>query len=152
MTPKLYYFSNWEFHRNREQWIDRVDRRLLVMLDLLRFKWGKPINVSSHPDAVGRYKGSSLSQHNIAQWGNVRAVDIIPNGIRTYDDAYSFYMLAIELGFTGVGFYPDWEPSPGFHVDVRYDVQPGYPVTWGYVGKAPDITRVSVGDALDVMA
>jgi len=152
MIPKLYHFQPWEFIRGQESWISRMDHRLLVMLDLLRYRWGKRISISGHPAAVGRYKGSSLSQHNVEHWGTVRAVDIMPDGLETHEDVYAFFLLATEIGFTGIGFYPDWKPTPGFHVDVRYDIKPGFPTTWGYIGTAENITKVSLNEALEVMS
>lgn len=75
----------------------------------------------------------------------------MPDGIVDFNSAYAFYMLAVDTGFTGIGFYPDWNPKPGFHIDVRHDGKPGVPVTWGYVGTGTNKTRVSMNEALEVL-
>ncbi len=36
-----------------------------------------------------------------------------------------------EIGFTGIGVYPHWDPYPGIHGDVRVDRAPGTPAVWG---------------------
>ena len=72
-----------------------------------------------------------MSQHNVDRWGEVRAVDIMPEGIHTREDARRFRQLAEDCGFTGIGFYPHWAPRPGFHVDVRVNVNEHYVASWG---------------------
>ena len=150
MKPHLYFFHPGEFNRGGE-WFSAMSPRLLVLLDTLRLRWERPIRISRHPRAVGRHDGDSESQHNYDIWDEVRAVDVIPDGLKTKDDAYAFFMLAADVGFTGIGFYPDWSPSPGFHLDVRHDRRPGFPATWGRVGTEGMITDVSLNDALEVM-
>lgn len=151
-TDHLYYFKPEEFTRGGEAWFPDMSPRLLVLLDLLRFRWGKPIRVSKDSGAVGRFLGDNMSQHNITKWGEVRAVDILPDGVTNHDSAYAFFMLAIECGFTGIGLYLDWASGVGFHLDVRTDKQPGYPSTWGRVQGAAGSRYVSLNDALEDMA
>lgn len=123
---KLEYFEEKEFRK----WWPKMSPKLLVKLDLLRFRWGKPINISVKKGAIGR-DGKGTSQHFWEQFGEVRAVDTIPEGIETQEDAYKFFKLAIECGFTGIGFYPTWSKGPGFHLDSREDVKMGSPKKWG---------------------
>jgi hypothetical protein len=33
-----------------------------------------------------------------------------------------------EVGFGGIGYYPEWRPVPGWHLDVRKNVE--WPVYW----------------------
>jgi len=125
---KLHYFDKDEFHG----WYDKMSQELLVKLDILRHQWGRPIHVSSASGAVGR-DDNSQSQHNWAAHGEVRAVDIFPEGVVTEDDVERFVNVATDAGMTGIGVYPHWSPSIGFHVDVRPDKAIGYPATWGAV-------------------
>lgn len=149
--PYLYHFSPGEFTRAGAEWFSAMSPRLLVMLDLLRFRWGRPIHISKHPRAVGRHDGESDSQHNFDKWGEVRAVDVQPANIHNRDDAYRFYLMAVELGFTGIGFYPQWALTPGFHLDVREPRRPGYPATWGVIAREGRTIQVSVNDALEAL-
>lgn len=151
-SPKLYFFHPGEFTRGHAQWYSAVDRRLLVLLDTLRFMWGKPIHISKHPSAVGRHAGGENdSQHNFDRWGVVRAVDIQPEGIASDEDAYHFYKLAVHLGFTGIGIYPEWIGGVGFHLDTRPDRDPGYPATWGQVSLYGEVKYVSANDAIEAI-
>ena len=148
----LYYFKPDEFQRDGVDWLPQMSPRLLVMLDVLRHQWGQPIQISGSREALGRYAGDSQSQHNVDQWGEVRAADIMPAGILQDDQAHDFFMLARSIGFTGLGFYPDWNPAPGFHLDVREDHKPGDPATWGGVLRQGHQVYVSMNDALEHFA
>lgn len=125
--PRLHYFDRNEFRG----WWENMSPRLLVMLDVLRHQWGRPIEISGADGALGRAMGESLSQHNITKWGEVRAADVFPQGVATMDDAERFTAAAKLVGFTGIGVYPDAMPSVMFHLDIRIDRQPGNPATWG---------------------
>ena len=103
---------------------------LCEKIDLTRERWGKPIHVSKAPGAVGRHLGIyDTSQHNIDRWHEVRALDVMPEGLESAYEVGQFFELAKEIGFTGIGFYPNWKPLPGFHLDVR----PGKLATWGRI-------------------
>lgn len=151
-TGNCHFFEPWEFERGGVQWWHKMSPRLLIMLDVFRFQWGKPVHVSTDAGAVGRSLGQqSMSQHNVDRWCEVRAVDIQPDGINDREDLYRAFVLACELGFTGVGVYPHWH-RPGLHVDVRHDRQPGFPITWGQVMGAAGPLYVSAHDALETMS
>lgn len=151
-APRLYYFSAAEFIRNGVQWFDHMDPRLLILLDTLRHQWGKPIQISAHPRALGREDADSPSWHNVQRWGVCYAADIQPVGIEHVDDARHFGLLAEHLGVTGVGLYPHWNPRPGWHLDVRPDRSPGDPARWGEVIHNGVALRVTYTDALEAMA
>lgn len=143
MFTHLYYFDPHEFVRGGISWMPQMDPRLLVLLDLLRDKWGKPIRISLSSGAVGR-RDKSASWHNVARHGRCCAVDIVPE-IETTAEAHAFFTLAKDLGFTGIGVYRDWESTRfGFHLDTRTDKWPGYPATWGRV----DGDYVSLDEAM----
>lgn len=156
--PHLYHFKPWEFVRadkygNPAQWWDQMSPRLLVCLDLLRYRHGGPIQISGHDSALGRQLGpDDRSQHNIDKWGEVRAVDAMFPRVKTQADAERVIRQAKECGFTGIGFGPFWLPYVGMHLDVRDDRFPGEPATWGYVlnEKGKQVT-VSLEDALEAM-
>lgn len=150
MIPHLYHFVETEFG----EWHLMMSPRLLVCLDILRHRWGKKISISPAEGSLGRRLGpQNTSQHNVDVWGEVRAADVMPAGIITDADAYAFYVLATECGFTGIGVYPSWQPNPGFHLDVRTDRKPGDPATWGGVLDATGRQiYVSVNQALEVLA
>lgn len=129
--PHLYYFQPEEFR----EWYEKMDHRLMVLLDVFRHQWKDPVIISSAPGALGRTMGAgSHSQHNVDKWGEVRAVDIFPRGLATKYDAERAFNIARNIGVTGIGIYPDWQPSVGMHLDVRRDKRPGNPATWGAVG------------------
>jgi hypothetical protein len=115
------YFKPEEF----QGYFDRLHPDLKIKLDELRERIGSPIAISPAPGAVGRTTGNSY--HNYVKHGSVMAVDVFPDA-----NVYlpGFLEEAKEIGFTGIGYYPHWQPRPGFHVDVR----PGDRVaTWGGV-------------------
>lgn len=87
--------------------------------------------ISPAKGAVGRRDGySGNSQHNYDRWGEVRALDIMPFGMTTALARKRAFNLAKQVGFTGIGVYPEWTPRPGLHVDVRMDRTEGNPATW----------------------
>lgn len=133
---RLQYFSKPEFVARAVaggdmiDWSDKMDRRLLVLLDAMRSAWGSAIRISNGDGAIGRLEGSS--RHSLAQWGTVMAVDIVPAGIKTRADAERFYYQAKQLGFGGIGCYPQWNQGVGFHLDSR-QCEPYKPACWGMV-------------------
>jgi len=133
-SVRLNHFGIKEFSRNGVDWFRYMDPRLLVMLDTWRFYTDTPIYVSGSPQAVGRNLGEdSPSQHNVDYHGIVRAVDVLPEGTENNEQVINLLSAAKQLGFTGIGFYPQWSPRPGFHVDTRVTDHPSDPATWGYV-------------------
>jgi hypothetical protein len=148
----LHYFHPDEFVSHGRDWLPDISPSLLVRLDILRHQWGRRITVSPAFGAIGRVAAGSNSQHNIEKWGEVRAIDIMPAGIATMGNAHDFYLLCLDLGFTGIGFYPHWKPNPGFHLDVRQDRKPGDPATWGGVAGESGQVYVSINDAVEAFA
>jgi len=142
----MQYFKPEEF----QGWFDQLSPALKSNLDALRGKWGRPIVVSPAPGAVGRrLGGTATSQHNVDRWGEVRAVDVMPYGISTASDARLFRCLAEDCGFTGIGFYPDWNPRPGFHLDIRITEREGYVAQWGGVKQNEEQVYVGMAEALN---
>lgn len=159
--PHLYYFGppagyDNEFVRGGVDWWPHMDDRLLVLLDAFRAAHGRRVLLSPHPRAIGRRSGpGSRSDHNVDRHGVVLGVDTMPEGMTTPANAEACIALARRLGFTAIGVYPHWAPSPGLHLAARRDRQPGDPALWGAVRRpsqeSPDglvQTYVSVAVAL----
>jgi len=113
---------------------------ILRALDQFRDDLGEPIQVSPAPGAVARTLGpGSSSLHNITKYGQTYAVDVlIPPGHslrETYRAARAARL------FSGLGVYPDWQPRPGLHLDVRHrapsnptpEASPSDPARWAGV-------------------
>lgn len=142
------FFSRQEFG----EWASDMDVALLVLLDSFRALLGRPVHLSRHPMAIGR-RGGTNSQHDVDTWGVVRAVDTMPEGVRTPEELRHAMNVARTVGFTGIGVYPDWHPSPGLHLDVRRSHRPGAPAMWGGIRRLPESTQeyVSVDEAFTHM-
>ena len=149
-TGDLQYFDFYEFDRGGENWFHAMHPWVLRGLDLFRHEWGRPVRISPHPKALGRREGSDvLSDHNIDKWGRVLAADVMLEGMETESDAYSAYLLAERVGFTAIGLYRDWQPSPGFHLGVRPDRVLGKPAKWGAIRADGKQVYVSLADVLE---
>jgi hypothetical protein len=136
----LHHFRPYEFGKTdfrMTDWWHLMCPRLLVLTDTFRFQWDRRVRISNNDFALGRFLGEdSDSQHNVDQWGEVRALDCFPEGMDTRKDAEYAVSLATELGFTGIGLYPHWNGGPGLHLDTRRDREPGNPAIWGAVNDA----------------
>ena len=126
MTIQLNHFVADEFR----EWWPQMSVRLLVTLDLFRWQWGDIVTPSPVEGGIGR-SDDSESQHNVDQWGEVRAIDAFPRKMVTRDDCELAIEIADNLGFTGIGIYPETDPSPMIHLDVRVNRYPGDPAKWG---------------------
>lgn len=107
----LRYFTASEFG----EWWPHMSTDLLTKLDEFRHRLGVPVHISPAQGSLGRNLGLSTSQHNVDLWGEVRAVDVMFTGASLEHG----YQIAKDIGFTGIGAYPDWKPSQGMHLDVR---------------------------------
>lgn len=149
----LKFFGASEFR----QWLPFMSVKLLMRLDLLREKWGRPIIISPAAGALGRFAGPDVTSfHNFDFHGVVLAADIMVSArpdrmspMTEVKEVIEFMDIAKGVGINGCGFYPEWRPFPGFHVDVRETVQ-----TWGGVNaKTPTGDRyqriTTVSEALD---
>lgn len=149
IEPELVHFRRSEFTRGGVDWWPRMDPRLLVLLDVFRHQWGKPVEISAHPDALGRDVAVDVvSDHNVNRHGMVLAVDVQPAVIIEQADARRAIRIARAIGFTAIGFYPNWRPRPGLHLGTRRDRRPEDPAVWGAVAVAGAQTYVSLDEAL----
>ena len=134
----MIHFTRKEFIRNGVQWFGYLAKELPEMLDAFREQWGAPVHVSPSQWALGRHNGTDgTSQHNVDRDGILRAVDLMPEGIKTRADMERAVDIAKRVGFTGIGVYPDWRPRPGIHVDTREDRVRNNPAQWGAVRDTP---------------
>lgn len=101
----LRYFKKEEWGKDP----DKVTWKLVVAIDALRSKLGVPIHIHCAWDQKGH---AANSQHYL---GN--AVDLHINEKFT---PLEEYRMILTLGCVGgVGWYPDWKPRPGWHIDIR---------------------------------
>lgn len=138
-TVTLHYLKQTDFG----PWFPLMNPDLLRKLD--RFVQrieieGGTAYVSPASGALGRHLGSSDSQHNVDKWGNVNAADLMVEGV----SLQRAYEIARDIGFSGIGVYPDWDPAPGVHLDVRSGRRPSEPALWAGVD-APDGGQDYVG-------
>lgn len=132
-------------------WWFEIDPSWILRADLLREYAGLVIHVSPVEGAIGRRKGKDdTSDHNIDYWGRVYGLDVLPlyltpgrDSGTIRDQAFNFMRIATQVGFTAIGYYPDWknisgEPNPGFHLGTRRNRRPGNPATWGGLRKKKD--------------
>ncbi len=125
-SKELVYFSPGEFYG----WFDQMSPELLRKLDIFRDLWGAPVVVSSHKNAIGRHLGpTDTSQHNIDKWGEVRAIDVFPQGLNSVSAKRAFD-LAKAAGFSGIGLYNDTNPGWMMHLDVRSHRTSANPAKW----------------------
>lgn len=107
-----------------------MNRDLILKLDELAATIKEHSNcsfiISPATGSLGRWSApDSNSGHNINKWGEVLAVDIFVSCIKSVEDIHQLITVADRIGFTGIGFYPDWKYKVGkhnidcgFHLDV----------------------------------
>ena len=130
------HIENFESNEFRLWWPE-MSPRLLTMLDVLRYRLGSPISISKAKGSIGRQDDTD-SGHNVSKWDEVLAVDCFVSGVCGREQVWAVVEEATNLGFTGVGIYPEWsnnkgEKQCGFHFDVRPTRKMGNPATWGYM-------------------
>ncbi|WP_299203295.1 hypothetical protein [uncultured Amphritea sp.] len=114
------------------EWADDMALGQLLALDRFAKLWGAAVTVSGNAAALGRHMGpNELSQHNIDRWGEVRAVDVFPEGL-TRENAKIARDLAKQSGFSGIGVYLDTS-RPMMHLDTRPDRTPDNPAQWSRI-------------------
>ena len=134
----MIYAQHFEAEEFRE-WSDDMSARLITMLDVLRFRLGRPIAISASEYALGRNLGrGKMSEHNIDEWGEVLAVDCFVSGVYNRAQAEAVVYEAEGIGFTGIGVYSDTHNNQGddqvmFHLGVRPNEDMGSPATWGRI-------------------
>jgi len=120
------------------EWYDLISPRLTTMLDILRYQTVLVVEISSHPDSIGRSLGPDKDTcHNVDRWSWVLAVDCFVGKNTSYRDAKMIINVAKSIGFTGIGIYPYWTNNYGhrqcgFHFDVRPSRNMGDPASWGF--------------------
>lgn len=138
----LHYFVRGEFGPTPQRamdWWEMMDPAVLVRLDVFRNMWNDSFMVSPHGRALGRLDNvSNTSDHNVEKRGRVQCVDGFPAGMTTQKDAEKAKELARQCGFSSIGLYPHWRPSPGLHLGIRLGAGGRNPMAeWGAV-RTPD--------------
>jgi hypothetical protein len=134
----MVYAQHFDAEEFRD-WAEDMSPRLVTMLDVLRFRLGRPIAISASEYALGRELGrGKMSEHNIDHWGEVLAVDCFVSGVYNRAQAEAVVYEAEEIGFTGIGVYSDTRNNQGqeqvmFHLGVRPTEMMGSPATWGRI-------------------
>lgn len=107
------YFKYMEFSAPGDPESALLMNHFLVMsLDELRKITGHPINVHEN----GGYSHTGHSKNSFHYQG--MAVDFhFENWVLPFREQARIVLGSGKFG--GVGFYPEWKPVPGFHVDVR---------------------------------
>lgn len=152
LNPKeLYHVTAYEYVRGGIDWFPRMSPKAAVLIDATRLQWAMPIWISADDGALGRVGDQyRRSQHWSDRPGGVGAIDHIPAGIETAEDAERYVYLLCSMGWTGYGFYPFWSSGPGFHADVRTDRKPLKAATWGRVlDDEGQVQKVSLREAVD---
>lgn len=148
----LRYFSASEFGA---YW-PLMNVELLAKLDAFREALGYPVAISQAAGAIGRpiigggqaESGAEKSWHNYAIHGEIMAIDVhpLPPGGATADERQRWYNVAKQVGFTGIGIYPDWN-RPGMHLDVRTDRTASNPATWAGVSRGGKQIYTNISEA-----
>ena len=100
-----------------------VDHSIVLALDELRAQLGCPIVISPAQGSIVRF--SPGSQHDITGGRLSRAVDVFIPGC-AMREVFNAAKSIPAIG--GIGFYPDWKPRAGYHIDTR--ARNGHLATW----------------------
>ncbi len=115
MTDKqwkqLNHFEKWEWVKDP----DKVSRLLAFSTDGIRDRLGRACYIhvcwdnSGHSDNSYHYTGQAVDLHFSPPED--------PNVVNSHLEEFAVIMSFKEIG--GVGFYPEWGPRPGWHIDTR---------------------------------
>ena len=114
-------------HFRRAEWRhdpDRVCPELVRLLDEVRDAAGVPVIIhcawaeGGHAPKSYHYRGLAVDFH----FGAAR------DGYLTHTSEYVLLAAFRDIG--GLGFYPQWAPRPGWHVDLRPPSPAGARLEW----------------------
>jgi len=92
------YFTPEEFR----EWSDDMSPRLVTMLDVLRFRLDRVIEISGSAQALGLNLGrGKMSEHNVDEWGEVLAVDCFVSGVYSRAQAEAVAREAVTASDAG---------------------------------------------------
>ena len=146
---ELRYFTPAEFERRGRNWYEDMSVALMEGVDVLRHYHGHPIHISPHGGALGRPGSGSRDHDPQENGGEVRGMDVFPDGLHTAEDVQAFVKLAEEVGLTAIGVYPHWvsgsgKVRPGLHLGWRPD-RADNPARWGMIRYEPQGPQRMVG-------
>lgn len=102
-------------HFSRDEWKDDPSKaapELVLLMDKIRGFAGQPIIIhvcwakDGHSEKSYHYTGAAVDFH-------------FESGTEPISYWREFVMLSRFRDLGGIGFYPHWEPRPGWHVDIR---------------------------------
>ncbi|MCD8568847.1 MAG: D-Ala-D-Ala carboxypeptidase family metallohydrolase [Geovibrio sp.] len=123
-------WKNLKYFTENEKWgkAERMNPALLLLLDRLREKVGRPFVIhcgyeeGGHASGSRHYKGDAADFH-IEGMKFPEAVDSLLKALHGTE-----ILGQVSAAYVGLGIYPDWN-TPGFHLDIR-----GYSARWGRIG------------------
>ena len=123
---KIDHFEPSEFQGK----LHLLDHRVPYVIDKLRKRIGGRLVPSPVGGAIAREgKKHKSSQHyaNPQQGIYSTAIDLMSPDI----DLFTVFREAQEMSeIGGIGLYPDWNPFPGVHIDLRLRKPGGAPAIW----------------------
>lgn len=114
-------------------WYKDMDHGLLEVIEKFAESLDYDIFISPASGGIGRRMSpTAKSFHNITKYGKVQAIDLMINKTLTPDEWRDVFEKAKLAGATGIGLYPDWNPTNGVHLDVgkRPGKSPDNPAKW----------------------
>ncbi len=100
-----HYYNKGFKHASPE--IKKIKKQLFIKLQKVRTQIGRPIKINRITEGRSKYP-----THR-----NGLAIDWRVGGKGRVN--YNKVLQAcLDAGFKGIGFYPHWRPSPGFHCDI----------------------------------
>lgn len=105
--------------------LTRLDAGVVFALQKLRDKIGRIIISPIGAQAIARERPGSW--HDVTGGKLSKAIDIMPIDA-TLETLYEAAKTIPEIG--GIGLYPDWDPYPGAHIDLRERKPGGGLATW----------------------
>lgn len=118
------YFKESEFTMGGVPCFDKMNKTLLLMLDTLRERVGRPCIINSSYRTKEYCLKKGIKYIPTSQHLKAKAVDVSLKGFNG-NDRYKIVKEAIDIGFTGIGLYSN-ESGNFIHLDVRK----GEPVMW----------------------
>lgn len=99
-------------------------------------KLGAKVVISPAPGSMMRWDKEEEGEHKYG-----RAIDVMIIGPVTLEQSYE---VAKNIGFSGIGVYPDWVPYKGLHLDIRNGRDPGNPAKWAGIKESGKQVYVAI--------
>lgn len=117
MNDKLWENINYF---DKEEWKkdpSKASRLLVYETDKLRGRVVRPCYIHVCWDDSGH---SANSYHYTGQAVDIHFQESHHSNTKSKEDLFTELLCILQSNnINGIGFYPDWEPRPGWHIDVR---------------------------------